>query len=68
MPEYSVVVPVYNSEKTLEELYHRLEKVFSVLGRTFELIFVEDCGRDNSWQVIEGLQKKHPFGICHLCQ
>ena len=28
MSLYSVVVPVYNSEHTLEELYRRLEKVF----------------------------------------
>jgi undecaprenyl-phosphate 4-deoxy-4-formamido-L-arabinose transferase len=60
MPEYSVVVPVYNSEKTLEELYERLEKVFAALGRTFELLFVEDGGRDDSWQVIGSLQKKYP--------
>ena len=39
MSLYSVVVPVYNSEHTLEELYHRLEKVFrETLKEDFELI------------------------------
>ncbi len=60
MPIYSVVVPVYNSEKTLGELYERVNKVFVGLNASFEIIFVEDCGRDNSWAVIESLQKLHP--------
>ncbi len=56
---YSVVVPVYNSEKTLLELYNRLEVVFKTLEFTFEIVFVEDCGSDNSWQIIELLQNKY---------
>ena len=39
MSLYSVVVPVYNSEHTLQELYTRLEKVFrEVIKEEFELI------------------------------
>ena len=39
MSLYSVVVPVYNSEHTLGELYTRLEKVFrETLKEDFELI------------------------------
>ena len=38
---YSVVVPVYNSEHTLQELYTRLEKVFrETIKEEFELIFM----------------------------
>ena len=38
---YSVVVPVYNSEHTLQELYTRLEKVFrETIKEEFELILV----------------------------
>jgi len=41
MSLYSVVVPVYNSEHTLQELYTRLEKVFrEVIKEEFELILV----------------------------
>ena len=41
MSLYSVVVPVYNSEHTLGELYTRLEKVFrETLKEDFELILV----------------------------
>ena len=60
MPIYSVVVPVYNSEKTLEELYDRVNKVFVGLQASYEIIFVEDCGRDQSWTVIESLKNKYP--------
>lgn len=43
MSLYTVVVPVYNSEHTLEELYRRLEKVFrEVIKEDFELILVDD--------------------------
>lgn len=59
-PEYSVVVPVFNSEDTLEELFSRTKAVFDKLGSSFEFVFVEDCGRDNSWAVLQGLKKEYP--------
>ena len=40
---YSIVVPVYNSEHTLEDLYTRLKHVFDEeLKRPFELLLVDD--------------------------
>ena len=43
MSLYSVVVPVYNSEHTLEELYTRLKQVFETeIKEEFELILVDD--------------------------
>lgn len=51
----SVVVPVYRSEDTLRELYHRLVSVMEPIDKHFELIMVEDCGGDDSWAVIEEL-------------
>lgn len=60
MIDFSVVVPVYNSEETLEELFSRLVTVFNKLGRTFEVIFVEDGGRDDSWSVIKKLKNEFP--------
>ena len=55
---YSIVVPVFNSEQTLPILYKRLVRVMENLGETFEIVFVEDCGRDNSWQVLQTLAEK----------
>ncbi len=59
-PGYSVVVPVYNSEETLRELFERATAVFQRLNATFEIIFVEDCGTDNSWEVLKELKNAHP--------
>jgi glycosyltransferase involved in cell wall biosynthesis len=48
----SVVVPVYNSEKTLDELVERISKTLAALGYPFEIILVNDGSRDSSWEVI----------------
>jgi len=51
----SFVIPVYRSAKILPELCRRLIAVFDGLSVNFELIFVEDCGGDDSWLVIQKL-------------
>ncbi|MGD0711090.1 MAG: glycosyltransferase family 2 protein [Bacteroidales bacterium] len=58
-PQFSVVVPVYNSEKSLQELYQRLDSAFNKMNKSFEVIFVEDGASDKSWDVISGLKKEH---------
>jgi glycosyltransferase involved in cell wall biosynthesis len=58
--DFSVIVPVYNSEKTLEELYLRIEKFFTEKQKTFEVIFVNDGSIDKSWEVISMIKKKYP--------
>lgn len=61
MALYSVVVPVYNSEHTLKELYSRLEKVFrEVIQRPFELILVDDGSKDASYQIMQELHQADP--------
>lgn len=56
MSLYSIVVPVYNSEHTLEELYTRLKNVFdNTMQEEFELILVDDSSRDNSYAVMKKL-------------
>jgi glycosyltransferase involved in cell wall biosynthesis len=54
-PGVSVVVPVYNSEKMLEELVQRLGAVMDGLGLDYEIILVNDGSRDQSWQEINRL-------------
>ena len=59
MSLYSVVVPVYNSEHTLGELYTRLEKVFrETLKEDFELILVDDGSKDRSYEIMKELREK----------
>lgn len=58
--DYSVIVPVYNGEATIEQLFTELKQTFDGLKQTFEVIFVEDCGKDNSWHIIEQLKARYP--------
>ena len=57
--DISVVIPLYNEEESLPELYAWIERVMTENQFTFEVIFVNDGSTDHSWQVIEDLQEKH---------
>lgn len=57
-PHISVVIPVYKAESCLDELYKRLKNAISTISENFEIILVEDCGGDHSWQVIERLSQQ----------
>jgi dolichol-phosphate mannosyltransferase len=72
MAKLAVVVPVFNAEACLDELYRRLIDSVSTVTDDFELIFIEDGGADNSWERIamfargdprvKGLQFSRNFG------
>lgn len=51
----SFVIPVYRSDKSLEELHQRLTQAFANELGDFEIVFVEDCGGDHSWKIIQQL-------------
>ncbi|GAB6267511.1 MAG: glycosyltransferase family 2 protein [Smithella sp.] len=53
--ELSVVIPVYQAEACLQELYKRLTESLRRIGHDYEIILVEDCSRDNSWNIIEAI-------------
>lgn len=58
---YSIVVPVYNSEKTLRDLHERVAKVFDEdLHLPFELVLVDDGSQDKSWEIMEELHEADP--------
>ncbi|MDF2523172.1 MAG: glycosyl transferase [Clostridiales bacterium] len=50
--DISVVIPVFNSEKSLEKLYKRLTAVLENLCGNFEIIFVDDGSHDDSYDEI----------------
>ena len=56
---FSVVIPVYNSESSLDELLYRLLPVFKAVSVGFEIIFVDDGSKDRSWQKLKELRNKH---------
>ena len=56
---YSVVVPVFNGDATLEELVNRTAKLFQKLDATYEIIFVDDGSRDDSWEVLKKLKESN---------
>ena len=58
MPDFSIVIPVFNGGQALEELYHRLVAVVRTLSSRFEILFIEDCGEDDSWDVIRAIAEK----------
>ncbi len=59
--ELSIVVPVYRSAKIIPRLVSRIEKVFIARGIRTELVLVEDCGGDDSFEVISQQAKEHPW-------
>ena len=59
--EYSVVVPVFNSEASLEELVQpAFTAVMEGTGKPYEMIFVDDGSSDGSWEVLKKIKEEHP--------
>ncbi len=59
-PQLSVVIPVYNEEATLDALFARLYPALDALGRTYELIFVNDGSRDRSAAILSDQFRARP--------
>jgi dolichol-phosphate mannosyltransferase len=59
-PILSIVVPVYNEEGNLPQLFAELINVLSSLNMTWELIFVDDGSADSTWTVIGSLHEQDP--------
>lgn len=60
MRSLSVVVPVYNSEQSLEALVEQLHEHLPALASTFEILLVNDGSADGSWALIERLSARFP--------
>jgi glycosyltransferase involved in cell wall biosynthesis len=56
--QLSIVIPLFNEDESLPELFAWIKKVLSD-HYTFEVIFVDDGSKDKSWSVIERLKKEH---------
>ncbi len=57
MPTVSIVIPVFNAETMLGQLCAELAAELPDLSSDYEIVLVDDCSRDRSWEVIETLAK-----------
>jgi glycosyltransferase involved in cell wall biosynthesis len=58
--DISVVIPLYNEEESLEELYVWIKRVMTENRFSYEIVFVDDGSTDSSWRVISKLREQDP--------
>ena len=56
--DISVIIPLYNEEESLRELYEWIKRVMGENNFTYEIIFVDDGSTDGSWNIITELKEK----------
>ena len=63
--DISIVVPLYNEDESIPELYEWIDRVMKENHFSYEVIFIDDGSNDRSWQIIEDLkiQSPHVKGI-----
>ena len=63
--DISVIIPLYNEEESIVELFEWIKKVMLRENYSYEVIFISDGSTDNSWKIIEGLslQNENVRGI-----
>lgn len=59
--DISVVVPLFNEEESIPELFAWIERVMKANGFSYEVIFVNDGSTDRSWEIIEQLKAQSPL-------
>ena len=64
-PTYSFIVPVFNEEATLPELYRRLSAVMDSMDGAVELVLVDDGSSDRSLTMMRELHE-HDHRVCYL--
>jgi undecaprenyl-phosphate 4-deoxy-4-formamido-L-arabinose transferase len=60
VPELTVVIPVYNEEQVLPRLFERLYPALDALGRSYEIVFVNDGSRDRSVALLRESFERRP--------
>ncbi len=54
------MIPLFNEDESLPELEAWIRRVMDANGYSYEIIFVDDGSKDNSWQIIEKLSRENP--------
>ena len=55
--DISIVIPVYNSAGSLQELHERISTTMNGLGKSYEIILVDDGSRDGSWKTLKKVKE-----------
>ena len=58
--DISVVIPLFNEDESLPELFSWIKRVMIQNNFTYEVIFINDGSTDNSWEVINSLHTENP--------
>lgn len=56
--DYSIVIPAHNEERNIQPLLNRLYSTLKKTRKKFEIIIVNDNSVDNSWQLLQKLQRR----------
>ncbi len=68
-PILSLILPVYNEEETIDELHRRLTSFLSVVGESWEVVFVNDGSVDRSAEMLNELAAKDArFKVIHFAR
>ncbi|MBM3310284.1 MAG: glycosyltransferase family 2 protein [Candidatus Aminicenantes bacterium] len=59
-PYLTVVVPFYNEEENVEEMHRRLRAVLDRLGKSFEVIYIDDGSRDRTYALLRAIYDRDP--------
>src|SRR5208337_3555193 len=64
---YSIVVPFYNEQENIPDLYMKLTDVMDSLGEPYEMVFVDDGSKDNSYKVLSEIyEHDHRVNVVRL--
>lgn len=65
----SIIIPIYNEEENISELYRRLQTVMKQIDGEVELIFIDDGSRDNSLNLMRDIyQRDYHFNYISLAR
>lgn len=62
--DLSIIIPFLNEEENLEELHSRLNEVLPGLGKSYEIIFIDDGSTDGGFEIIKQLAGRDPHVRC----
>jgi glycosyltransferase involved in cell wall biosynthesis len=54
--QYSVIIPAYHAENSIEQLYEKLKEFFNSNNYSFETIIVDDASTDGTWEKLNKLR------------